>query len=157
VTMVVSMTVSEIFRRSTLGTGCYVIRDDEDCGIPDAATTIWDAVIAAGACSVGHSGMYEAIERATALPGGYIYEMVAKYGFGGLPERSWVLGARSLRHIMRLLDLSQPHRRLSGETSIPCLSELTDEWNEFAHRDRLSRVEASLVLTTVEKGASSAG
>ena len=43
--------------------------------------------------------------------------MVGEYGFGGLPERSWVIGARPLRHIMRLLDLSQPRRRLSGTPS----------------------------------------
>ena len=112
------MTVSEIFQAFTLGTGCYIIRNDEDCGLPDAAATILDAVIAAGACSVVHSGMYDAIRsERRRCPGGCIYEMVGEYGFGGLPERSWVIGARPLRHIMRLLDLSQPRRRLSGTPS----------------------------------------
>lgn len=53
-------------------------------------------------------------------------------------------GARSLRHIMRLLDFQQPSRPLSEETSIPSTAELTDEWNEFANCDRLSRAQTSL-------------
>jgi hypothetical protein len=45
---------------------------------------------------------------------------------------------------MRLLDFQQPSRPLSEETSIPSTAELTDEWNEFANCDRLSRAQTSL-------------
>lgn len=133
-----SVPISEIVRRSTLGTGCYVIRDD------DVAARILDAVVRAGACAVGHSAMYDRIERGTALPGGFIYEVVATYAFGGLPQRSWVVGARPLRHIMRLLGPSQPRHRLSGEETIPTLSELVNEWEEFARRDLNTRIQVSL-------------
>jgi hypothetical protein len=133
-----SMPIAEIVRRSTLGTGCYVIRDE------DIAARILDAVVRAGACAVGHDAMYDRIERGTALPGGFIYEVVLTYGFGGLPQRSWVVGARPLRHIMRLLGWTQPRHRLSGEETIPSLSELVGEWEEFAHLDLNTRIQASL-------------
>jgi hypothetical protein len=45
---------------------------------------------------------------------------------------------------MRLLGLEQPRRRLSGETSIPAMSDLVTEWDDFAHQDRLTRVGQSL-------------
>jgi len=133
-----SVPIAEIVRRSTLGTGCYVIRDE------DIAARILDAVVRAGACAVGHDAMYDRIERGTALPGGFIYEVVLNYGFGGLPQRSWVVGARPLRHIMRLLGYAQPPHRLSGEATIPTLSEIADEWEAFARRDLVSRIQASL-------------
>ena len=133
-----SVPIAEIVRRSTLGTGCYVIRDE------DIAARILDAVVQAGACAVGHDAMYDLVVRGTALPGGFIYEVVATYGFGGLPERSWVVGARPLRHIMRVLGWTQPRHRLSGEEAIPTLSELVDEWEEFASRDLNTRIQASL-------------
>ncbi len=138
------MRLSEIFRRSTLGTGWYVIREDDDCPLPDAPTAILAAVIAAGACSVGHSGMYEPITRATALPGGCMYQMLSEYGFGGLPERSWLFGASAVRHVLHLLDIGQARRLLSGETSMPTVSQLAKEWDEVTHSDRLTRVGASL-------------
>src|SRR5260370_33225276 len=84
--------------------------------------------------------MYMPTTRAIALPGGCMFEMVGRYGFLGLPERTWVLGARPLRQIMRLLDLSQPRRRLSGETSILTVPELTEEWDAFTYRDRFTRI-----------------
>lgn len=139
-----SIRLSEIFRRSTLGTGWYVIREDDDCPLPDAPTAILAALITAGACSVGHSGMYEPITRATALPQGCMYQMLSEYGFGGLPERSWLFGARAVRHALYLLDIGQPRRLLSGETSIPTVSQLAKEWDEFTDCDRLIRVGASL-------------
>lgn len=138
------MKLSDIFRRSGLGTGWYVIREDEECPLPDGPTTILDAVITAGACSVRHSGMYQATTQATALPQGCIYEKISKYGFAGLPEGSWLFGARAARHVLRLLDIGQPQRLLSGETSIPTVSQLAKEWDEFAHRARLVRVGESL-------------
>lgn len=70
---------------------------------------------------------------------------MATYAFGGLPQRSWVIGARPLRHIMRLLGLTQPRHRLSGEETIPTSSELVGEWQEFASRDLNTRIQASLV------------
>jgi hypothetical protein len=138
------MKQSDIFRRSSLGTGWYVIREDEGCPLFYAPTAILDAVIAAGACSVGHSGMYEPTTRATALPQGCMYEKLSSYGFLGLQEGSWLFGATAIRHVLRLLDIGQPRRLLSGETSIPTVSQLTKEWHEFTHCDRLIRVGASL-------------
>lgn len=52
-----SMPISEIVRRSSLGTGCYVIRDE------DIATRILDAVVEAGACAVGHDAVFDQIVR----------------------------------------------------------------------------------------------
>lgn len=133
-----SVPISDIVRRSTLGTGRYVVRDYE------TAQKILDVVVRAGACAVGHDAMYDQIVRGTALPGGFIYEVVATYAFGGLPRRSWVVGARPLRHIMRLLGWTQPRHRLSGEETIPDLTELVEEWEEFARRDLNTRIQASL-------------
>jgi hypothetical protein len=62
--------LSEVLHRSDLGTGWYVVREDADCLAPDLPTAIFSAAIAAGACSVGHGGLYEPTTRATALPGG---------------------------------------------------------------------------------------
>lgn len=45
---------------------------------------------------------------------------------------------------MRLLGWAQPRRCLSGEESIPSLSELVDEWAEFAGLDLDTRIQASL-------------
>ena len=142
--MTASKRFSGIFRRSNLGTGCYIIRDDDGCDLPDAETVIHAAVVAGGAATVSHSGMFQSTQRATALPGGFMYEMVGKYGFGGLPERAWVFGPTALRHILRLIDVAQPSRLLASEESIPDLRQLTDEWTAFAATDRLTRVSASL-------------
>lgn len=138
------MRLSEVFHRSDLGTGWYVIREDDNCLLPDMPTAVLSAVIAAGACAVGHSGLYEPVTRATALPGGCMYQMLVEYGFGGLPERSWLFGARAVRHVLRLLDLEQPRRRLSGEVDIPTIDELSREWEGFAQQDRLAKIGASL-------------
>lgn len=35
---------SGIFRRSNLGSGCYIVRDDGGRALPDAETAIYDAV-----------------------------------------------------------------------------------------------------------------
>ena len=79
-----AMPISEIVRRSTLGTGCYVIRDE------DIAAMILDAVVRAGACAVAHNAVFDQIVRGTALPGGFIYEVVATYAFGVCPgDRGW--------------------------------------------------------------------
>jgi hypothetical protein len=143
--MPATVPVSAIFRRSTLGPGSNIIRDDEGCAIPYvAAETILDAVITEGACAVRHGGMFDKTEQATALPGGYIYEIVSKYSSRGLPERSWVIGIRAIRHIMRLLDFIAPVKPLSGESQVPTDAELIAEWDEFANRERLARIGASL-------------
>lgn len=138
------MRMSEILRRSGLGTGWYIIREDHNCPLPYAPGEIFDAIIAAGACCVTHSGMYQRTASATALPGGCMYELGEAYGFGGMPARSWLFGARAVRHVLRLLDISQPGRLLSGEKSIPTMSPLDREWNDFTQQARLSRVGASL-------------
>jgi hypothetical protein len=140
------MPVSALFRRSNLGVGWYVIREDINCELPDPVTAVYAAVISAGACSVSHGGMFQSTRCATALPGGCIYEKISGYGFGGLPDRTWIHGARALRHVMRLLDFEQPRKRLSGEAeaSIPPISELVTEWDDFAHQDRLTRIGKSL-------------
>ena len=44
----------------------------------------------------------------------------------------------------QLLALNQPHRQLSGETSVPTEAELVEEWNNFADRERPFRIGASL-------------
>lgn len=143
--MTSAVPVSRIFRRSTLGPGTYLVRNDEKCTIPyDAAETILDAAIEHGACLVRHSGMFDKTEQATALPGGYIYEIVSKYSRRGLPQRCWVIGTRAVRHIMRLLDFRAPLKPLPGELHVPTDAELVAEWADFANRDRLARIGASL-------------
>lgn len=137
--------ISRIFRRSTLGPGTYLVRDDEKCIIPyDAAETILDTAIEHGACLVRHSGMFDKTEQATALPGGYLYEVVSKFSRRGLPERCWVIGTRAVRHVLRLLDFSGPLQPLPEEEHVPADAELVAEWDEFASRDRLARIGASL-------------
>lgn len=143
--MTVAVPITKLFKRSTLGLGSYVIREDEKCAIPyEAPQTILDAVITNGACVVRHSGMFDKTEQATALPGGYIYEVVSKYSSRGLPERTWVIGTTAVRHIMRLLDFSAPVKLLPGESHVPADAELISEWDEFASREQLSRIGASL-------------
>lgn len=135
---------SSIFRRSNLGIGCYIVRNDEACALPNAEAAIRHALIAGGAVTVRHSGMFQPIQRATALPGGYLYEMVSQYGFGGLPERAWIFGPTALRQVLRLIDVPQPTRRLAAEESIPDIAQLRDEWAAFAETDHLTRIGASL-------------
>lgn len=143
--MTTAVPVSRIFRRSALGPGSYLIRNDAKCIIPYvAAETILDAAIEQGACLVHHSGMFDKTEQATALPGGYIYEIISKYSRRGLPERCWVIGTRAVRQVMRLLDFSAPAQPLPEEAHVPTDVELVAEWDEFANLDRLARIGASL-------------
>ncbi len=138
------VTVANLFKRSQLGPGCYIVRNDCDSALPDADKRIVRELIRAGVCAVSHWGLYEPVRRVTALPGGCFFEMVRRYAFMDLPERSWVLGPRPLRHILRLLGIRQPRNRLSGEVSVPPIDELADEWDSYTSLDRLSRIGASL-------------
>jgi hypothetical protein len=140
----VSKPFSGILRRSSLGDGCYLVRNDEASVPPHADVEVYRAVVASGACAVRHSGMFQSTHEATALPGGYMYEMIGRHGFRALPERSWVFGPRAVRHILRLLDVPQPTRLLATEESAPEPAELADEWAAFAASDQLERIGASL-------------
>ena len=136
------MKVSDVLRRSGIGTGWYVIRDDGD--FPDVQWAIVDALIGSGACAVQHSGMFQSTTMAIAFPGGCLYQVISTYGFFGLQEGMWFFGPTAIRHVFRLLGYDQPKRRLSGETSIPPVSELQASWEEFAAREQLEKVGLSL-------------
>lgn len=135
---------SGIFRRSSLGDGCYLVRNDETSVPPHADMEVYRAVVDSGGCAVRHSGMFQSTHEAIALPGGYTYEMIGRYGFRALPERTWAFGPRAVRHILRLLDVPQPTRLLATEESAPDPAELADEWAAFAASDQLERIGASL-------------
>nr|CRL68250.1 hypothetical protein CPGR_00800 [Mycolicibacterium malmesburyense] len=99
------LTLGSVFKRSQLGPGCYIVRNDSDSALQDADKRIVSELILTGACAVSHWGMHQPVRRVTALPGGCFFEMVRRYAFMDLPERSWVLGPRPLRHILRLLGM----------------------------------------------------
>jgi TPR repeat protein len=134
--------VSDFLRRSGLGKGWYVVRDDGD--YPEIDWTIVDALIGAGACAVQHSGMFESTTMAIAFPGGCLYQVISTYGFGGLQEGMWLFGPAAIRQVFRILGYKQPTRKLSGETAIPTVSELQASWEEFAAQEQLERVGLSL-------------
>lgn len=134
--------VSDVLRRSGLGTGWYVVRDDGNH--PDIQWTIVDALTGAGACAVQHSGMFQSTTMAIAFPGGCLYQVISTYGFGGLQEGMWLFGPAAIRQVFRILGYEQPTRKLSGETIIPTVSELQATWEEFAAQEQLERVGLSL-------------
>lgn len=134
------MKVSDVLRRSSLGIGWYVIKEDGN----------WDgyevvgALMEAGACAVRHSGMFQPTIQAIGFPGGFFYEVVGSYGFFGLGQGMWLCGPTAVRQVFRLLNLDQPTRRLSGETDIPSTADLILSWEEFATREELEKVGLSL-------------
>lgn len=136
------MKVSDLFRRSDLGKGWYVIR--EDGYYPDLPWTLVDALISSGACAIQHSGMFESTTMAIGLPGGYRYQVISTYGFGGLQEGMWLFGPTAIRQVFRFLGYEQPKRKLSGETTIPAESDLKASWEEFTSQPRLEKVGRSL-------------
>lgn len=134
------MKVSDVLRRSTLGTGWYAVRRNGDSD----GDEIRGALIEAGACAVQHSGMFESIVLAIGFPGGCLYEVVLGYGFLDLQEGTWIFGPSAVRQVFRILDFGQPTRLLSGEAAIPTRAEVAANWDDFAGQDRLDRIGLSL-------------
>jgi len=137
--------VSDLFRRSTMAKGAYLIRDDERCVLGEGAEyAVLEAAVAAGACCVCRSGMFMSTQRCAAIPGGFIYQMASRYSPRNLPERSWVVGVRAVRHVIHLLEFAQPTRLLPAEDAVPGAAALQSEWHEFAASPVLERIGASV-------------
>lgn len=138
---------SDYFRRSSLGTGVFTFRPNEGVTSEDLA----ERVLHGGGCVLNRSGMFSPVHQAMPLPGGAAFGVAKRYGFGGLAEGWKVAGPRALRHLLRLIDLPQPTRRLSGEEDAPpAAAGLAEEWGSWVAAGLQSHVAQALPWLTVD-------
>ncbi|MFI7336074.1 hypothetical protein [Micromonospora aurantiaca (nom. illeg.)] len=132
---------TQVFGRSTMGPGVYRLRETAQLD----ADTLEAALVGAGAWTSQRNSLYEPLVRAAALPGGASFRVVRRYGFFALPEGLWVIGPRALRHVLRLLNMDPPKRRLSGEAEeAPSEEYIEAEWSQFAAKPYLQLIGATL-------------
>ncbi|MBL7262079.1 hypothetical protein [Paractinoplanes lichenicola] len=131
---------TQFFRKSSMGPGVYALRGADT----SAADRVEKTLRTAGLEIAERNTYREPVLHAAALPGGAMFRVVHGFGFGGMPMRLWVIGARPLRHVLRLLAVDQPVRRLSGEEgALPRIEELEAEWARFVARPAAEQIRAS--------------
>ncbi|MGK5679750.1 hypothetical protein [Actinoplanes sp. URMC 104] len=135
------MIVAAVFPEASIGTGVFALRPSEQLDADRLEKTLRTA----GIWFVERNSHPEPLIRAAAVPGGGVHRVVLGYGFGGMPEKLWVIGPRALRHVLRLLEVDQPPQRLPGEDGdIPTLDQLAAEWDRFARLPVEAQVGASV-------------
>lgn len=138
---------SDYFRRSSLGTGVFTFRPNEVVTSNELA----EHVLRGGGCVLNRSGVFSPVYQAMPLPGGAAFGVAQRYGFGGLAEGWKVAGPRALRHLLRLIDLPQPTRRLSGEEDAPpATAGLAEEWDSWVADGLQSHVAQALPWLTID-------
>lgn len=132
---------TQVFRKSSIGPDVYVLHETDQLD----ADKLEKVLLAAGAWISQRGSLYDATLRAAAVPGGAVFRVIHGYGIPGLPEKLWVIGPWALRHVLRLMDIDPPKRRLSTEADeIPTAEQLEAEWLQFSATPAEKQIGASL-------------
>jgi hypothetical protein len=134
------ITWKSVFRRSRYGRDVYCLHETEDLDGDCVEVT----VVEGGGAVISSARMLMPRDCAAALPGGAMYRLTDSCGFFGCQEGTWIIGVRALRHVLRLLDIVGPGRRLHGEQIVPGEQELAREWAVFTQQSRETLVASAI-------------